>query len=400
MSESLEETLKKLVEPGEMGSDTRIQYPDEKWRPRLDVDMDNGGFVVSRPQFDTNGYDAQAIMKDFGLNPEEWSVTNVRMSRWQRWDEEWLVSYRLSLVPNKNVVSDKDIEDLKHLVSKWKPSKSYDGGYGEGAYVVALSDQQLGKKVANQGTKESVERILELTDRAIHRLKDLRKVGRKLDTIVLALLGDHVEGNTSQAGKLQSQSASDLGQTEQVRVARRLLLQQIKVFASLCDELIVAVVNGNHDEVTRQVSVDPSDGWNVEIASQVQDICAENDALEHVVFRYPEKSHQTLTVDVCGTLLGLFHGHQFSRDVVKYLSGQATGQTALGMADVWLSGHYHHFQIRDIGERVWMQAPTTDPGSAWFRDRAGWDGTPGLLTFTVGEGLDPRQDICVLTTTR
>jgi predicted phosphodiesterase len=176
-------------------------------------------------------------------------------------------------------------------------------------------------------------------------------------------------------------------------------MAQIKAFAPLCEEVIVAVVNGNHDEVTRQIVADPSDGWNTEIASAVADACAENPALAHVKFRFPQKDHQTLTVNVCGTLLGIFHGHQGGKDVMKYLSGQAAGQTALGQADLWISGHFHHFKALDVGSRLWVQAPTTDPGSPWWRDRAGLESKPGLLTMTIGEGYDPRRDISIIQVT-
>jgi predicted phosphodiesterase len=174
-------------------------------------------------------------------------------------------------------------------------------------------------------------------------------------------------------------------------------MSQIKALAPLAEHMIVPVINGNHDEVTRQVAADPADGWNVEIASAVQDACAENPALQHVEFRYPASGHQTLVVDVCGTHLGLFHGHQANQNnVLKYLSGQAAGQTALGNADVWISGHFHNFRTMDIGDRLWCQCPTTDPGSEWFRDRAGLESKPGLLTMVIGGDYDPRRDLSIL----
>jgi predicted phosphodiesterase len=173
-------------------------------------------------------------------------------------------------------------------------------------------------------------------------------------------------------------------------------MAQIKALAPLAERMIVPVVNGNHDEVTRQVAADPADGWNVEIASAVQDACAENQALAHIEFRYPASGHQTLAVDVGGTMLGLFHGHQAGRDVNKYLSGQAAGQTALGNCDVWVSGHFHNYKCADIGHRLWLQCPTTDPGSDWFRDRAGVQSKPGLLTMVMGGDFEPREHISVL----
>jgi predicted phosphodiesterase len=401
MNESLSDKFEALVSPGVSGSDVKATNTPEAWRPRMDVGED-GGYVVSTPRTAGEIPDAAEILSEFGLNPDSWNVISVRESRWQKFDGEWLQAFRVNLKPaesySKN--SDFDLEQLVDEIKKWKPGKIEKAISGELAYLVVPSDQQIGKKANGQGTPQSVERILQTTDGSVQRLKDLRKIGKSIGTVVLALPGDHVEGNTSQNGRLQGLASSDLGLTEQTRVARRLLMAQIKAFAPLCDRLIVPVVNGNHDEVTRQVVADPSDGWNVEIASAVQDACAENPELKHVEFRYPAKDHQTLAVEICGTMLGLFHGHQSGRDVLKYLSGQAAGQTALGMCDLWVSGHFHSFKSMDIGSRFWVQAPTTDPGSAWFRDRQGLESNAGLLTMVIGEGYDPRQDVSIIPATR
>lgn len=399
MSESLQDRFKSLRDAGPTGSDIRQTGTPEAWRPRMDVDMATGGFLVSSARREGNPPSADEILLEFDLEPSEWIVTNVRKSKWQTFNGDWLSAYRISVVPAKTSQElDFDLEQLVTEIKRWKPTKGPRKVSGSDAFCVVPSDQQIGKKANGEGTPESIARILEYTEGAVWRLQELRKIGRSLGTVAFAMLGDHVEGNTSQGGRLQSAAASDMGLTEQTRVARRLLMQQIKTFAPLCEELVVAVVNGNHDEVTRQIVADPSDGWNVEIASAVQDACAENPALEHVHFRFPQHDHQTLTVNINGTLVGLFHGHQSGRDVVKYLSTQAAGQTALGQADLWLSGHYHHFKALDIGNRLWLQAPTTDPGSPWWRDRAGLESSPGLLTLTVGEGVNPRQDISIIST--
>lgn len=395
----LSERLRKLASPGPQGSDHRAFNTPESWRPRMEIDS-NGGFLVSTPRNAGEMPDAAEILQEFDLDPNSWQVSGLRRSRWQNHAGEWLEAYRISVTPAEISVgiNDLDVEALAKEISKWRPRKSEKFKSGDLAFVVAPSDQQIGKKQGDDGTPESIARILNGTEGSVERLRELRKIGRNIGTVVIALPGDHVEGNVSQGGKLQSQSGSDLGLTEQTRVARRLLLAQVKAFAPLCDRLIVPVVNGNHDEVTRQVKADPADGWNVEIASTVQDICAENSELSHVEFRFPEKEHQTLTVNVNGTLLGLFHGHQAGRDVMKYLSGQAAGQTALGMADVWISGHFHNFKTMDVGHRLWAQCPTTDPGSAWFRDRQGMDSPTGILTMVIGDGYNPRRDISIIPT--
>lgn len=399
MSETFADRLKRLAAPGPQGSDMKATNTPESWRPRMEIDS-GGGFVISTPRPAGEMADATEILQEFDLDPSSWTVSSLRKSRWQNHAGEWLEAYRVTLQPFAELtVPDRlDAEALISEVSKWRPRKTKVQHTGELAFVFAPSDQQIGKKANGEGTEHSIARILKGTEGAIDRLKDLRKIGRSIGTVVIALPGDHVEGNVSQNGKLQSSFASDLGLTEQTRVARRLLMSQIKAFAPLADRIIVPVVNGNHDEVTRQVVADPADGWNVEIASSVQDACAENPALSHVEFRFPESGHQTLTVDINGTSLGLFHGHQAGRDVTKYLANQAAGQTALGMADLWISGHFHHFKMMDVGNRLWIQAPTTDPGSEWFRDRNGSDSPTGVLTLVVGDGYDPRRDVSIIST--
>lgn len=393
----LSDALEKFTSPGRTGSDLRDKAASEAWKPRLDVDEKTGGFLVSTPRPAGETPEANDLLQEFDLDPQQWRVTAVRRSRWQKYDGEWLEAYRLSLVPALADAEDHaDVEALIEHIQNWKPGDKPKETSGDLAFLFVPADQQLGKKANGQGTEQTVERILNATSKAVQRLHDLRAIGRKIGTVVIALPGDHVEGITSQGGRLQSHAASDLGLTEQTRVGRRLLMMQIKAFAPLVDRLIVMVVNGNHDEVSRQVILDPSDGWNTEIASSVQDACAENPELSHVEFRYPAKDHQTLAVEVCGVMVGMFHGHQTGRDVTKYLANQSAGRTALGDCDIWISGHYHHFKTMDVGARLWLQCPTVDPGSSWFRDRHGLESPSGILTMVVGEGHNPRIDISVI----
>lgn len=392
----LSDKFEKLVNPGSSGSDIKNLNTPESWRPRMDVDDLSGGFIISEPRQPGQPQDARQILIDFDLNPDDWEITSVRRGKWQKYDGEYLESLRVNVVPARFAVADRlDAEKLVDELKKWRPAAGIKASTGEGSYAVFASDQQIGKRANGNGTEQSIERILYLTNAAVERHKMLVKSGLSIGGIVLGLPGDHVEGITSQGGRLQGQAASDLGLTEQVRVARRLLMAQVKAFAPLAERMIVPVVNGNHDEVTRQVSADPADGWNVEIASAVQDACAENPALQHIEFRYPASGHQTLTVDIDGCMLGLFHGHQ-ARDPLKYLANQAAGQTALGNADLWVSGHYHNFKCMDISQRFWVQCPTVDPGSEWFRDKAGMESKPGLLTMVIGGSFDPREHLNVI----
>jgi hypothetical protein len=173
---------------------------------------DDGGYVVSIPRPISEIPDARELLIEFDLNPEHWAITSVRKSRWQRYDGELLESQRINIVPiSSQTELDLDIKDLMKSMQNWKPGKKPPVTTGDLAFIFAPSDQQLGKKANGEGTKETVERIQVATEGAVHRLHDLRKVGRNIGTVVIALLGDHVEGNVSQGGRLQSHSASDMG---------------------------------------------------------------------------------------------------------------------------------------------------------------------------------------------
>jgi len=314
---------------------------------------------------------------------------------WQKYDGEWLESAKVSIVPAEQVHSSADDTDLQALidhVERWRPHARIKAHTGNLSAVYAIGDTQWGKD-AGDGTEGTVRRVLTGIEESVQRHKDLIRIGRPVGTVVLPQMGDCIEGNVSQNGKVLGRS--DLSTTQQVRVGRRMLLAWIKAFAPLTENLIVPVVPGNHDEAQRYVIGDAIDSWQIEVASAVQDACAENPALAHVQFRYPDRDHQTLALKVSGSILGLAHGHQ-SRDAVKWWQGQATGRTPVGDADVLLTAHYHHYKVAQVGPRLHIQIPAMDGGSPWFRDRAGLESPTGIVSFVMGEGYDPRRDLSVL----
>lgn len=389
----MSELVDKLAGVPAAGSDRKDQAPTEAWRPRLELDA-NGGFAVSTPRKGVNGIDAAEVLKEFDLSPEEWTVTSLRRSRWQTFNGDWLEAARVSLAPTRAVeaANTEDLEKLIHEVSKWKPAKGQRKSTGELAALFNIGDTQWGKD-AGDGTEGTILRYMNGVQLSVDRFQELVRSGRDIGTVALPQLGDCIEGSTSQNGKVLGRS--DLGVTSQVRLGRRMLMAQVKAFAPLVENLIVPAVPGNHDEPHRIVITDPTDSWQIEIVSAVQDACAENPELAHVQFRYPERDHGTLAVDLAGTLVGFAHGHQ-ARDLVKWWQGQATGRTAVGSADVLITAHFHHFKANQVGPRLWIQVPAMDGGSPWFRDRYGLESPAGIVSLVVGDGYDPRRDLCVI----
>lgn len=96
---TISERLEDMSSPGKSGSDIRYTQTPEEWRPRLDVDESKGGFIVSRPSPAGQLPDTKSILEDFGLDPDAWSVSSLRRSRWQTYSGEWLESVRVNLLP-------------------------------------------------------------------------------------------------------------------------------------------------------------------------------------------------------------------------------------------------------------------------------------------------------------
>jgi hypothetical protein len=393
MSEKLKILGKTLINADLNGveSDLKKTNTPPEYRARLDVGPD-GGYFVSTPRTAGDLPDAVDMFKDFDLDPNMWEVISVRKSRWQRYDGEWLEAARVSIKPSGHISGkDVDYDSLIDEVKRWKPSKK-EAHSGVLYAIYAIGDTQYGKD-AGGGTEATIQRVLKAIDESVNRHKELLKLGRNIGTVVLPQLGDCIEGSTSQNGKVLGRS--DLGVSQQVRIGRRVLMAWIKAFAPLCDELIVPVVPGNHDEPHRIMMTDPIDSWQIEVVSAVQDACAENPSLSHVKFYYPKPDHATLAIDLGGTILGMAHGHQ-AKDMGKWIAGQATGRTPVGSADILLTGHFHHFRADQVGPRLWIQVPAMDGGSAWFRDKSGLESPTGIVSLVVGPDYDPRRDLAVL----
>ena len=382
--------LEGLNELSNQGSDKRTTAPKESWRPHLELDAD-GGYFVSSPRKDEPA-DAEELLAEFDLSPANWTVTNVRRSKWQTYHGEWLQSFRVTLTPKGRSVAP-DISELEREIKKWKP-RATKPTKGNLTAIYNIGDTQWGKD-AGDGTAGTVARVRRALEASLQRHEEIKNRG--IGQIALPQLGDCIEGIVSQGGKIAGRLDLDL--TSQIRVGRRVLLEWVKAFAPLTDDLVIPVVPGNHDESHRQLITDPIDSWQIEIVQQVLDICKENPALAHVSARMPESDNTTLAVDLSGMIVGFAHGHQI-RDPEKWWAGQALGQTPIGAsAEVLITAHYHHYAVRSLGPRLWIQTPALDGGSFWFRDRRGLGGPEswtGIVSLVVGAGYDPRRDLVML----
>ena len=269
MSEKLNILGKTLINADLNGVESELKKANtpQEYRARLDIGPE-GGYFVSTPRTAGELPDAVELFKDFELDPKVWQVVSVRKSRWQRYDGEWLEAARVNVRP-ASLLSELDLDYDKLIVdiSKWKPGK-VEKATGPLYAIYAIGDTQYGKD-AGGGTEATIERVLKGIEESVARHKELLKLGRQIGTVVLPQLGDCIEGSTSQKGMVLGRS--DLGVTQQVRIGRRVLMAWVKAFAPLCEELIIPVVPGNHDEPHRITMTDPIDSWQIEVVAAVQD---------------------------------------------------------------------------------------------------------------------------------
>lgn len=358
------------------------------FEPGIEYDS-TGGVLKSVPRPVGDEPDHAELLAEFELDPAKWRITGLRRSKWQRWDGEWLESFRATFVPSSGSVQ-VDVQELLDIVAKWKPSntprKPVKPSVSPVAYVVVLADTQVGK-IDGEGSEGIIKNVLHKTDLAVARLKELRKAGREIDTIYLPQLGDCIEGMNSQGGKHIWRTDLDL--TSQIRVYRRLLLHMVKTFAPLADKVIVPCVPGNHDEAVRvgnSMATTYTDSFALDAASAVADALVDHPDYKHVSFVFPKYDTLSVTLDMAGTVVGLIHGHQCRGKAVEWWKNMAHGQQDIGEATLLLSGHYHHLRIEQSGRKTWIQTPALDGGSQWFENSSGQAAPAGMLTLTVGQG--------------
>lgn len=279
-----------------------------------------------------------------------------------------------------------DVEELCRLISRHRRPKTA-APAGDRAFVVCLNDWQVGK-ADGDGSDGITRRVLAAIDAVEQRVKELRRTGRSLGVLYVVGLGDMIENCSDHYA--QQAWRTELTLTEQIRVTRRLIVKALTRWAGLFDKVVVAAVPGNHGEVRQggKSFTDFADNHDVDVFACAKEVLDANpDTYGHVSFVFPQGQEITLTLDACGTVLGLAHGHQVKsvNKVSDWWAKQAHGRQPIGEADLLLTGHYHHLRVEQ-NQRAWIQAPALDGGSDWWRHLSGQESPPGVLTLVVGGG--------------
>ena len=346
----------------------------------------------------TPGYAAEPenfdeFLRDAGMDPSDIDVIPpVRTSRWQRWDGEWLTSYRFTFRRKSSHV------DLPLLMAeaKKKVGKPKLPATSERALVVLWSDLQVGKVDYRGGTEQLLERVALMQARLIEQVKR-----EKPEQVIFADLGDTVE-NFYNANAAQQTYSNDLSIMGQVDLATTLAYQTLKKIAVHVPDITYASVGSNHCQfrMNGKTIGKPTDDWGVFIGRQIARLSQE--AGHGWKFIEPQPQDETLALDVFGDgyhVLGIMHGHQAPRpeSVGDWWRKQAFGRQPVADASLLIHGHWHHLRVQELGSvdrgdrvasRFIVMAPTMDNGSNWFKMKSGEDSIPGLATLILEKGVD------------
>lgn len=377
----------------------RPQHPTG-WEPGVQL-YESGGILVPQPR----PHDGSVVrpeqehwadhIRRAGIDPDLVEVQEpVEIRTWDmaigNGEVQTMVYFRARLVTRDRKRAD---DELRAWVRKWRPLRRDHPAGGDHSLIVCWADTQIGKDDGD-GTVGTVERWTNSHGLVLDRYRELRKAGLDLDRIVVASLGDIVEGCSGFYA--QQPYRVELNTREQRRTARQVIVSGLKAFSDVAPVTVLAV-GGNHGEVRNDGKsfTDFADNIDVAVIEDAADILAENERFDDVSFHIP-RADLTQTIDLHGTVVGLAHGHQAriggakpAQKIETWWQGQMKGRQPIGDADVLLTGHYHHLLIQSIGPRTHMQAPALDGGSEWWTDIAGTDSPAGVLTFTVGsDGWD------------
>jgi hypothetical protein len=337
----------------------------------------------------------EAILKKFGHDPEKVSIVGVLEETHWMMAGEWQHRYRFKTT--RKLDDDLTVKDLPLLYSQImdrdasEPAVETATESGK-ALVVVWADIQVGKTGSRGGTPELIERV-KAKRAALQTYMDENPASKAYFLSV----GDEVESfeNTG-----QQMFTNDLSFPDQLDLELTFELDMLTDLSARYADVTVAGCSSNHCRwrAGKNALGAPKDDYGIYIKKQLEKALSLSDRYDGVKFVYPETWDETVAVDVNGTKIGIAHGHQVNNPnmIESWWTKQSFGAQATAEADILLTGHFHTFRAQPMGRslrtgknRWWLQAPTLDNGSDWFRNLQGSDSDAGMLVFMVDEnGLD------------
>ena len=387
---SLDDAIDNLLKTTENGTTQHVESRKRsaEWTPGVSWNGSEG-IVTTEAMEGESHPDWSGVLRMWGLDPEHFAV--VEPVLFNVWGDPMGILNRQwkGKVVKKGI---KERADIDHLIAEIKKHKPRERKTVEGtaSLVVCVADWQVGKHDGD-GLKGLVGRWLQAIDDVEARYKELKKMGRPIDSITVLCLGDLVEGCD---GHYAIQTFTvDADRRDQVKIARRLLRDALIRWAKFAPEITVAAVGGNHGENRKngKAFTTLNDNDDVALVESVAEIFAANpEAYGHIRFAIPT-DELSLTVEAGTKIIGITHGHLarsgqgVEAKLRRWIADQTLGRNKIGDCDILVTGHYHSLKMADWGGVKWLQAPALDGGSIWWSQSTGETADTGVLTFMVSE---------------
>ena len=352
------------------------------FRPGVEFDGTVGTATTEglpdQPNFDD-------FLRERGYSPEEYEVVgnSVRTSQWQKYDGDWLTSFRFTFRKRAANV------DLPALFAMAKKSKSIvtKKNDSELSFVICPADLQIGKTGSRGGTPELIARVMESFDRLEKQAKS-----KKYERIWVLDLGDIIESVSSKASMNQL-DGNDLSVPQQTDLAASLMFDLIKRMVKIAPVTYGSIAS-NHCQNRvqgQQVGKPGLDDWGIVILQQLRRLTTELGW--DVEYLIPQPYDEGFAFQYGKNTVGVVHGHQVGRPdgIPKWWASQTFDSNSFsGACNLLITGHFHHLRVTELtqhhqgGSKYWVQCPTSDNGSDWYRNAGGGgDSSTGILCLEL-----------------
>jgi predicted phosphodiesterase len=396
---NLTERLAAIENQAEHQDDVKTRQAPSGWEPGVVWDGKKG--TITTDSVYESPEDWSDLLAARGLDPEKYEIVSdtIRWCSYDGWkrDEKGEPAYSAICYSFKADIRLKqrheniaDYEQLyRDVLKKKKPKK--EAPAGDETFVVALSDWQLGNRDGG-GAERQVQKIAELSESIPQRLADLRRAGHDIGHVVIAGLGDLVEGTCGHYPAQQFRI--ELDRREQIKLVRRGIRDIIMATAPYTQQMTVTAVGGNHGEnrgLNGKAFTTTGDNDDVAVFEQIAEIFAANpDTYGHVGFRLPLE-RLTLSLNLSGHIVAFTHGHltkpsnNAAQSVWNWWKDQALGRAHAGVADadILITGHYHHLNVKEQEGRAVFICPSLTAVGEYFQDWYGVKTREGTLSMVI-----------------
>jgi hypothetical protein len=254
------------------------------------------------------------------------------------------------------------------------------------ALIICPADLQVGKVGSRGDSKDLIARVM----RSFTRLEQVAKAGR-YEHIYILDMGDIIESVSNKAS-LNQLEGNDLSPMQQTDLAASLMFDLIKrmvkfapvTYGSIASNHCQNRVNG------QQVGRPGKDDWGIVILQQLRRLTTELGW--DVDYLIPQPYDEGFAFRYGVNTIGVVHGHQVNRPegIPDWWAKQTFGNQWAAPCNLLLSAHFHHLRVTETvmhtegGSKYWVQSPTSDNGSDWYRNAVGGgDSETGILAIEL-----------------